>query len=208
MCATIPMLRTRSILAMGNGLYIGPSRCVTIGAMLRATAALLLVMMSAATVVAQTKPDFEIAKRHYLAGKNAVAAGDYEAAIREYILAYDITKDPTLFKQIGGAYEAEGKKTEAAVYYRRYLAEMKNNADAEEVRGRLTALEGKAAERAKVTSPLPPRSGSEPPSPPQLPPPESPTQAPPEMKLSQPELPTYADEGFRWQRTAAWISVG
>jgi hypothetical protein len=28
------------------------------------------------------------------------------------------------------------------------------------------------------------------------------------MQLSQPGLPTYADEGVRWQRTAAWISVG
>src|SRR5215468_831681 len=98
MCATIPMLRTRSILAMGNGLYIGPSRCVTIGAMLRATAALLVITMSSAVAAAQSKPDFEIAKRHYLAGKNAITAGDYETAIREYILAYDITKDPTLFK--------------------------------------------------------------------------------------------------------------
>lgn len=176
--------------------------------MLRATAALLLVSMSIGTAGAQSKPDFEIAKRHYLAGKNAVTAGDYETAIREYILAYDITKDPTLFKQIGAAYEAEGKKTEAAVYYRRYLVEMKNNSDADEVRARLVSLEGKPAEPSKAASPLPPRSGSEPAAPPKLPPPESPTQAPAEMKLTQPDLPTYADEGFRWQRTAAWISVG
>jgi tetratricopeptide (TPR) repeat protein len=177
--------------------------------MLRATTAALLVTLSAASAGAQAKPDFDVAKRHYLAGKNAVAAADYETAIREYILAYDITKDPTLFKQIGAAYEAEGKKTEAAVYYRRYLVEMKGNADADEVRSRLASLEGKPAETAKPVSPLPPRSGSEPPpSPPKLPPPESPTAAPPEMQLSQPPLPTYADEGFRWQRTAAWISIG
>jgi tetratricopeptide (TPR) repeat protein len=177
--------------------------------MLRATRLVLVLTLAAAPAGAQAKPDFEAAKKHYLAGKSAAAAADYDAAIREYILAYDITKDPALFKQIGTAYEAEGKKTEAAVYYRRYLVEVKGSGDVDEVRARLAAIEGKPTEPARQPSPLPPPSpGEPPPAPAKLPPPESPTAAPPEMQLSQPPLPTFADEGSRWERTAAWISVG
>jgi len=180
--------------------------------MLRATCASLAPALAFFCALpasrAQTKPDFDAAKKHYLAGKNAVTAKDYDTAIREYILAYDITKDPSLFKQIGAAYEAEGKKTEAAVYYRRYLVETKA-ADAEEVRERIAALEGVKPAPVEVAKPDDVSArGPLPPEPAKLPPPESPTAAPPEMQLSQPPLPTFGDEGARWQRTAAWISVG
>jgi tetratricopeptide (TPR) repeat protein len=202
--------------------------------MLRATSVAVLVMTGAALAVppgmdgaahAQAKTDFDAAKKHYLSGKSAMAAHDYDLAIREYILAYDITKDAALFKQIGQAYEAQGKKVEAAVYYRRYLNEAKGSGgDGDEMRGRIAALEGETKGQAPTSavvaptstlsaSPSPsgaggPGSATMPPEPPKLPPPESPTAAPPDMQLSQPGLPTYADEGVRWQRTAAWISVG
>ena len=195
--------------------------------MLRATCAAVLVGTCAGLAVppgltglaqAQARADFDAAKKHYLAGKNAAAAHDYENAIREYILAYDITKDPTLFKQIGAAYEAQGKKTEAAVYYRRYLNEAKGKAkagdDDDDVRARIAALEGATRgqdSKGTVIAPSPtvgPGGETMPPEPPKLPPPESPTAATPDMQLSQPPLPSYADEGVRWQRTVAWISVG
>ncbi len=184
--------------------------------MLRTTCVALALALTCPAVSAQTKPDFETAKRHYLAGKDAVSKKDYDTAVREYILAYDITKDPSLFKQIGAAYEAQGKPAEATVYYRRYLAEAKSAADAEDVRARLAGLEG-GGKRAEAPKPEAPKAAPKPaeakptetlpPEPPKLPPPEAPPPGP-EIKLSQPPLPTYADTESRWQRTAAWVSVG
>jgi hypothetical protein len=160
--------------------------------------AFMLLALAATSAAAQAKPDFEAAKRHYLAGKEAMNAGDHDAAVREYILAYDITKDPSLFRQIGLAYEAAGKKIEAAVYYRRYLAEAKPGADTDDVRARLTAIEGPKPE------PTPP------PEPPPLPPPGPAHQASDAERapLAPPPLPTLSETENPWQRTAGWIFVG
>jgi hypothetical protein len=236
--------------------------------MIRATSALCalalavppLALLGAPSARAQAQPDYAAAKKHYLAGNEASGRKEFETAIHEYILAYDITKDPSLFRRIGAAYEGLGRRNEAVIYYRRYLSEAKTPPDADEIRGRIMTLSkaaaappapapAPAAEPAKpapapaaeppkpapepvASSPRPvastpkpaaeapapsPRVAAEtakpsleprPPEPPKLPPPESPTQASPDMRLSQPPMPSFADESGRWQRTAAWISVG
>jgi hypothetical protein len=171
----------------------------------RSLGALAVVCVLAATAAAQDKPDFELAKRHYLAAKEAQSRGDTDGAVRSYILAYDITKDPTLFKQIAQAYEAGGKKPEAAVYYRRYLAEAKSGADADDVRARIAALTGSPARPAEP----PPKRGALPPEPPKLPPEPPPSE--PSVVTPLPSVPSSPlPEGPRagWQRTAAWVSVG
>jgi hypothetical protein len=160
----------------------------------------LVVLLAATAAWGQAPPDYDAAKRHYLAGKEASTRGDHEAAVREYILAYDITKDPTLFKQIGAAYEAQGKKLEATIYYRRFLAEAKPGAEVEDVKARLVVLEGHAPATAPAArEPLPPE-------PPKLPPPE--TEEPPAAAATQAPLPSFAETEGRWQRTTAWIFVG
>jgi len=171
--------------------------------MLRATRAAFLValmLLPASAALAQAQP-LDAAKKHYLAGKNAAAAHDYDTAIREYILAYDITKDASLFRQIGAAYEAQGKTTEAAVYYKRYLAEAGKAPDAEEVRAKLATLDAGSS-----TATVPSKSEPSLSEPPKLPPPDAGESAT-ALRLAQAPLPTYADQGIRWQRTAAWISV-
>jgi len=167
--------------------------------------AFTLVALAASSAGAQAKPDYEAAKRHYLAGKEASARGEHDAAVREYILAYDITKDPTLFKQIGVAYEAQGKKAEAAVYYRRFLAEAKPGADVDDVRARLTAIEGRKGE---APSSRPTTAAPMPPEPPPLPPPESEPAGPEPPPLAQPPLPSFSEGDARWQRTTAWVFIG
>jgi hypothetical protein len=199
----------------------------------RSTPLLLLLSVAAAlahgpTARADEKPDYELAKKHYLTARDAIARKDFEAAVHEYILAYDIVHDPSLFKMIGGAYDNMGKRLEAAVYYRRYLAEAKNAADADEVRAKLAAVQGAPAsakppapasaparEPSKPVAPPPERPATqpaeaEPPEPPKLPPPEppSPTQASPEMRLSQPPLPAFSESESHWQRTTGWVFVG
>ena len=171
----------------------------------RSFRAVALVCALAATAGAQGKPDFELAKRHYLAAKEAQSRGDTDGAVRSYILAYDITKDPLLFKQIAQAYETGGKKAEAAVYYRRYLAEAKSGSDADEVRARIATL---TATPVKPPEPAPKREVL-PPEPPKLPPEPPPTE--PSVLDPLPAVPSGAmPAGPRagWQRTAAWVSVG
>lgn len=61
------------------------------------------------------------AKNHYLAGEAAMKAGDYDGAIREYGVAYELTKDPVLWFKLGSANERGGHCETALVYYRRYI---------------------------------------------------------------------------------------
>jgi lipopolysaccharide biosynthesis regulator YciM len=71
-------------------------------------------LLWATNALAQAK-DTEAAKRHYLAGKDALAKKDTDRAVREFVQAYDLSKDPTMFKQIGAAYESGGRNMEAAI---------------------------------------------------------------------------------------------
>lgn len=162
----------------------------------------MLVVAVATAAHADEGPDFEAAKRHYLAGKQALVRKDYDGAIREYILAYDITKDPSLFRQIGGAYEAEGKTTEAAIYYRRYLAEIKPGTESAEVRAKLAVLEGGPLVQTQPTTTAPAE-------PPRLPAPEPP--ALPETQAVEtvpvPSAPPSLIEEPGWRRTTAWVFV-
>jgi hypothetical protein len=175
--------------------------------------AILAVVCSLAAVArpaaAQGGPDYDAARRHYMAAKEAQASGDWESAVKSYILAYDITKDPTLFKQIGATYEGAGKKTEALVYYRRYLAEGKPGADVEEVRAKVAAMEAEAAPPPPAPPPAVNPSEPVPEGEPAKLPPEMPS--PPEL-APVPPVPTppalFEEPGGGWQRTAAWISVG
>jgi tetratricopeptide (TPR) repeat protein len=160
---------------------------------------LLAIVAWAAGARAQETPDYDAARRHYLAGRAAHSAGDHDRAVREYILAYDITKDPALFKQIAMAYEAAGQKNEAAIYYRRYLAEGKAGADAGDVRARIATLEGKAP--AQPEEPAPPPL---PPEPPARPAASEPLPEPP----SPPRAAMLDEPRGSWQRTAGWVSVG
>lgn len=197
--------------------------------------ALGVVCLLVAPAAAQNKPDYDAAKRHYMAGREAQSKGDYEGAVRSFILAYDITKDPSLFKQIATAYEASGKKLEALVYYRRYLTEAKAGPDVEEVKKKVKELEAASAPPPQPPAPQPPAPQPPGPQPPATQPSATPTPAPaptaappPELEPAKlpPEQPPTAspaveplppvpdapvmveDAGAGWQRTAGWISVG
>jgi hypothetical protein len=175
-------------------------------------AALGVCLLCASTAAwAQDKPDYEAARRHYLAGKEAQTKGDFEGAVRSFILAYDITKDPSLFKQIGTAYEGAGKRTEAMVYYRRYLAEAKPGPDVDDVKKRIAALD--AASAAPPPQPPPPAPATQPPAEPEPAklPPERPTVETPAIEPMPPVPPAPAmidEPGGGWQRAAGWVSVG
>lgn len=65
----------------------------------------------------------ERAKDLYRAAEEAMKAGRYSDAVRDYGGAYEITRDPVLFFKIGSANQAAGKCPVALIYFNRYLKE-------------------------------------------------------------------------------------
>lgn len=177
---------------------------------------------------AQTKltpEQLDRARRHYLNALSAEKAGNIDEAVREFISAYEITKDPKLFYQIAHAYENGGRKEEALVFYRRYLNEASLSPQArEEIRDKITTLQGTppppptpapstppsaapGANDAILPPPdEPPHEGKEPVPPPAAGPSGAAAGEPPAPPAEAP--PTFLDEESGWRRTAGWISVG
>ena len=87
--------------------------------------AIAAIVGGLATAAFAQAPDRERAKELYQSAEAAMTAKDYEAAVRDYGAAYEITRDPILFYKIGTANERLGKCPVAIIYYRRYLAEGK-----------------------------------------------------------------------------------
>lgn len=87
----------------------------------------LFVLCVAARSFAQPtpEPDFSKAGELYKAASEAMTAGRFDDASRDFLAAYEITKDPVLFFKIGSAFESAGKCSDALVYYERYLDEAK-----------------------------------------------------------------------------------
>jgi len=172
------------------------------------------------SVASAQQKDIEAAKRHYLAGKDALGKNDVDKAVREFVRAYDLSKDPAMFKQIGAAYEQGGRSMEAAIYYRRYLNEVTTAPDADEIRKKIDRLDAppKAPEAPPAPppaaqpapgqkSPAPAASPPAPVLPPSAPPPKA-TPAPPDATAVKPTPISLTDDTPHGWRTAAWVSVG
>jgi tetratricopeptide (TPR) repeat protein len=180
----------------------------------------LVALAGAPVALAQNAPDFEAAKQHYFAAKEAARHSDWAAAVKEYQAAYDITKDPTLWKQIGQAHEYNGERKEAIEAYHRYLAEAKNPSDSSEILAHVTELEApaKAVGQAPASVPASAPASAPAPTPAPAPAPASVPAPAPEPHGAPPVLngvdvppappPDFLSEGGSWQRTAGWVSVG
>lgn len=81
--------------------------------------------LGTAAIAQPSPPDKARAKELYQSAEAAMAARDYDTAVRDYGAAYEVTRDPVLFYKIGTANERAGKCPVAVIYYRRYLAEAK-----------------------------------------------------------------------------------
>jgi hypothetical protein len=171
----------------------------------------LVLCLGLAVASTASAQDMDAAKKHYLAGKTAQKDAKYDVAVKEFIAAYEITKDPSLFKQIAVSYESWGKKEEAAIYYRRYLSEAKTPSDADAIKAKIAALEGTPAKPDDGGGEIGPLEDD-----------LGPSDNPDDQALPPDDLggggdlpppgggtpPSFIDEPTRWQRTAAWISVG
>jgi hypothetical protein len=87
--------------------------------------ALLLCVAARSFAQPTPEPNYAKAGELYAAATEAMTAGRYDDAARDFVAAYEITKDPVLFFKIGSAYESAKKCSQAVVYYERYLAEAK-----------------------------------------------------------------------------------
>ena len=91
---------------------------------MRAIAAGVLVGALFGSALAQpSQPDMDRAKDLYRAAEEAMKAGRFSDAVRDYGGAYEITRDPVLFYKIGSANQAAGKCEVALIYFNRYLRE-------------------------------------------------------------------------------------
>src|SRR5437867_312995 len=89
---------------------------------------------------AQKKPDYEAAKRHFLASKDLFVNRHYLRAADEFHAAYEITRDPVLLFNVGEAYEQAGRTEEAIRFYEGYLAGVPAAQDREDVERKITTL--------------------------------------------------------------------
>ncbi|MFH0899587.1 MAG: hypothetical protein V2A73_03035 [Pseudomonadota bacterium] len=138
--------------------------CVTIATMIRGATKYLVGLAAGLTVVGlaatpvkaedplQAAGIYDEGRAHFKAATEAEKAGDSDTALREYALAYKLSKDPKLFYNLAKVSEVAGRSEEAAIFYRRYLKEA-TVADAarQEVMDKLAMLEG---------TPLPGAEGS------------------------------------------------
>ncbi len=103
-------------------------------------ATVLGLLLVASPAVAGEK---EEARRHFKAGMEAIANGQYEKGIAELKAAYEIVPHPNVLYNIARAYAESGDLESAVGAYRKYLAE--NPPDKDEVEAVVRSLEARLA---------------------------------------------------------------
>jgi hypothetical protein len=166
---------------------------------MRGSAACVLILCVAARSFAQpaappAQPDYARATELYTAATQALNDGRADDAARDFLAAFEITKDPVVLFKVGTAYEKGGKCTEAIGYYQRYIAEAKPAENFVTLTNeRIDACKATLAAAAKTEpAPEPPKPAS---------PAETPATAPattPEAAVEQPSK----------NKDRAWLFVG
>jgi tetratricopeptide (TPR) repeat protein len=134
---------------------------------MRAFAAMVLaVSLFAPAATAADDPAKAHALELFGESEAAYRAGRFQEAVDKLLEARRIRPEPVLLYNLGRAYEALGKPTEAADAYASYLAEEPRAADRLAIEGRITTLRSQAAALARAKEP--PRDP--PPEPPREPP--------------------------------------
>ncbi|HET6612423.1 MAG TPA: tetratricopeptide repeat protein [Kofleriaceae bacterium] len=88
----------------------------------RYAVAIAVLVCSSTAGAAPKKGDREAAKAHYTIGNRHYARGEYDLAIAEFEIAYDLSEAPGLLYNLGQAHRLNGDCAEAASYYRQFLA--------------------------------------------------------------------------------------
>lgn len=86
-------------------------------------------------------PNDQIAREHFIRGRDAFSQGDFATAAREFDQAYQLSRRPQLLYNLGTAYERLHNWNEANVALRRYLDQVPAAPDRAEVEARLRIIE-------------------------------------------------------------------
>lgn len=113
------------------------------GAQAALLAACLAVPLAAREAAADTARD---AKEHFARGRRKFDLAKYDAAIDEYMIAYNLHADPVLLYDIALCHRLAGHDELAVVYYKNYLGMVPAAPGREEVERTVQALERKLAE--------------------------------------------------------------
>lgn len=177
----------------------------------------LLVASLAPRFAAGGEPDpHATARDHYRKAMAAADKGDHAAAAADYGRAYELTRDPLLLYKVAHSHEQAGARDEARDGYRRYLDKRKDAPDRADVEAKIAALAPVAAAAPATTAAVgaqsPPVAAATPAGADAAVVPAPADTATPlgadnnELPPSLP--PSFIDDAPRWQRTAAWVSVG
>ncbi len=108
--------------------------------------------LSASVAAAQpaVNPADQVAREHFMRGRDAFSGGDFAVAAREFDQAYQLSRRPQLLYNIGTAYERLHNWNEANVAFRRYLDEVPGAPDRAEVEARLRMIEVELQHQAEA----------------------------------------------------------
>ena len=90
-----------------------------------------LIALSATTAHADNRDD---AKKHFQDGKRHHDAGEWDAALDDYLHAYQLDPSPAFLFNIGQVYRLKGDRGKALDYYQRYLEAAPRAQGSEEAR--------------------------------------------------------------------------
>jgi tetratricopeptide (TPR) repeat protein len=100
----------------------------------------LLPVCAYAQTAAPTAND-QLAREHFVRGRDAFSQGDFAVAAREFDQAYQLSRRPQLLYNIGSAYERLHNWNEANIALHRYLELVPDAPDRAEVEARLRIIE-------------------------------------------------------------------
>ena len=153
--------------------------------------ALVLLFALCSFAHAEDDPDVAAARRHFVKAKAQLEKGNYQAALKEFMVARQIKPLPDLDYDVARCLDALERYPEAIAEYQKYLAHAPP--DAADVQKRVQTLKDRMAAIAHIDEPAvekapPPEKPAEPPPPPPAPPVEKVVEKPmPSVVESEPE---------------------
>jgi tetratricopeptide (TPR) repeat protein len=166
---------------------------------------LSLVLSCPGVALAQTDPD-ELARRHFESGAAYFEQAEYEAALREFRKAYELSQRPQILRNISVVEERLGNIAEAVVALDQYLDAAPNDPDVDTIRIRRDNLK-KRLEQEEAAEPVP----APPPEKPEKPNPAPEPKSEPEAQNPPPnaeDIPPEDDEGPNLVPAYVLITVG
>jgi PEGA domain len=118
----------------------------------RTTSCLVLVTLLGASVGhAQSADPRDDARQHYARGLELSSHGDYAPALEEFLVAYRASPNFAVLYNIGQAYVALGRPSDAAAALERYLREGKDQIPAERLARTNAQIAAQKAQSAEIT---------------------------------------------------------